>query len=260
MSNEWLLSRNEDLQRLLVEQGKRQQGQALIFNNVWSMLSRTARTNEALQSEWHELVSQNHRLRSELASIQYTLAVERYHQTAAHNNVTVKDDLVQSLRHDLSIQREFRRLLQEQLFQVTQALLTTTQAPQSDEAVGALKESYQAQLNDNERLRRELDAARSQPVILPSNQNVPQTHLPNMPDHPAQASAPVGHRILRPFAPNTGVGQMDPPPSAPSSGSQQATIFIANPPLGASQAQAQRRNLKKGKSRYCNESAAISGK
>ena len=26
LSNEWLLSRNEDLQRLLVEQGKRQQG------------------------------------------------------------------------------------------------------------------------------------------------------------------------------------------------------------------------------------------
>jgi hypothetical protein len=33
-SNEWLLSRNEYLQQLLIEQGKRQQGQALIFNNV----------------------------------------------------------------------------------------------------------------------------------------------------------------------------------------------------------------------------------
>ena len=94
MSNEWLLSRNEDLQRLLVEQGKRQQGQALIFNNVWSMLSRTTKTNEALQSEWHELVTQNHRLRSDFANAQYAVAVERYHQMAARNNITIKDDLI----------------------------------------------------------------------------------------------------------------------------------------------------------------------
>ena len=68
--------------------------------------------------------------------------MERYHQTAARNNITIKDDLIQSLRNDLSTQREIRKLLQEQLFQVTQALLATTYAPQSDEATNALKESY----------------------------------------------------------------------------------------------------------------------
>jgi hypothetical protein len=94
LSNEWLLSRNEDLQRLLVEQVKRQQGQALISNDVWSMLSRSARTNESLQSEWHELVNQNHCLRSDFANAQYALTVERYHQTAVCNNIMVKDDLI----------------------------------------------------------------------------------------------------------------------------------------------------------------------
>ena len=160
------MSRNEDLQRLLVEQGKRHQGQALIFNNVWGMLSRTTKTNEALQSEWHNLVTQNHRLRSDFANAQYAVAVERYHQSAARNNITIKDDLIQSLRNDLSTQREFRKLLQAQLFQVTQALLATTHAPQSDEATNALKESYQAQLSDNARLRRELEASRSQSTVL----------------------------------------------------------------------------------------------
>ncbi|KAM0703931.1 hypothetical protein Q7P35_008937 [Cladosporium inversicolor] len=249
LSNEWLLSRNEDLQRLLVEQGKRQQGQALIFNNVWGMLSRTTKTNEALQSEWHELVTQNHRLRSDFANAQYALAVERYHQTAARNNITIKDDLIQSLRNDLSTQREFRRLLQEQLFQVTQALLATTHAPQSDEATNALKESYQAQLNDNERLRMELEASRSQPTVLPSNLNAQPPHLPSMSGQTAQRSTQIDRRTLHPLTLNTGVGQVDIPPPAPSNGFQQAAMMGSHPQLDANQFQAQKRNLKKGKPR-----------
>ena len=249
MSNEWLLSRNEDLQRLLVEQGKRQQGQALIFNNVWGMLSRTTKTNEALQSEWHELVTQNHRLRSDFANAQYAVAVERYHQTAARNNITIKDDLIQSLRNDLSTQREFRKLLQAQLFQVTQALLATTHAPQSDEATNALKESYQAQLSDNARLRRELEASRSQSTVLSSNSNVPLPHVPSMSDQTAQASTQTDRRTLHPLTLNTGVGRVDTPPPAPSSEFQQATMMGSHPQLDANQFQAQKRNLKKGKTR-----------
>jgi hypothetical protein len=249
LSNEWLLSRNEDLQRLLVEQVKRQQGQALISNDVWSMLSRSARTNESLQSEWHELVNQNHCLRSDFANAQYALTVERYHQTAVRNNITVKDDLIQSLRHDLCTQRDFRRLLQEQLFQVTQALLAAVHAPQSNEAANALKYSYQAQLNDNERLRRELEATRSQPAVLPSNQTIPPTHLPSMSGRLDQASVPIDRRTMHPFKIDTGVGQINTLPPAQLSESQQATMFAVHPPLGAYQGQAQRRSLKKEKAR-----------
>ena len=213
------------------------------------MLSRTTKTNEALQSEWHELVTQNHRLRSDFATAQYAVAVERYHQTAARNNITIKDDLIQSLRNDLSTQREFRKLLQEQLFQVTQALLATTHAPQSDEATNALKESYQAQLNDNARLRRELEASRSQPTLLASNSNVSPPHVPSMSGQTAQASTQIDRRTLHLLTLNTGVGRIDTPPPAPSSGFQQATMTGSHPQLDANQFQAQKRNSKKGKTR-----------
>lgn len=213
------------------------------------MLSRTTKTNEALQSEWHELVTQNHRLRSDFANAQYALAVERYHQTAARNNITIKDDLIQSLRNDLSTQRESRRLLQEQLFQVTQALLATTHVPQSDEAMNALKESYQAQLNENESLRRKLEANRLQPTVLPSNSSAPPPHLPNMSGQSAQASTQIDRRTLHPLTLNTGVGQIDTPPPVPSSGLQQTTMLGSHPQLDANQFQAQKKNLKKGKTR-----------
>ena len=144
--------------------------------------------------------------------------MERYHQTAARNNITIKDDLIQSLRNDLSTQREIRKLLQEQLFQVTQALLATTYAPQSDEATNALKESYQAQLNDNERLRMELEASRSQPTVLPSNLNAQPPYLPSMSSQTAQRSTQIDRQTLHPLTLNTGVGQVDIPPLALSNG------------------------------------------
>ena len=161
--------------------------------------------------------------------------MERYHQTAARNNITIKDDLIQSLRNDLSTQREFRKLLQEQLFQVTQALLATTHAPQSDEATNALKESYQAQLNDNARLRRELEASRSQPTLLTPNSNVSPPHVLSMSGQTAQASTQIDRRTLHPLTLNTGVGRINTPLPAPSSGFQQATMTGSHPQLDANQ-------------------------
>jgi hypothetical protein len=140
-------------------------------------------------------------------------------------------------------------LLQEQLFQVTQALLVTTHAPQSDEATNALKESYQAQLNENTRLRRELEASQSQPTVLSSNPHVPPPHIPSMSGQTAQTSTQVDRRTLHPLTLNTGVGQVGHPPPAPSSGFQQATMMGSHPQLDTNQFQAQKKNLKKGKTR-----------
>jgi hypothetical protein len=140
-------------------------------------------------------------------------------------------------------------LLQEQLFQVTQALLATTHAPQSDEATNALKESYQAQLNDNARLRRELEAIRLQPTVLPSNSNVPPPHLPSTSGQTAQGSTQIDRRTLHPLTLNTGVGQVGAPPPAPSSGFQQPAVMGSYPQLDTNQIQAQKKNLKKGKTR-----------
>jgi hypothetical protein len=140
-------------------------------------------------------------------------------------------------------------LLQEQLFQVTQALLAATHAPQSDEATNALKESYQAQLNENTRLRRELEASRSQPTVLPCSSNAPPPHLPSTPGQTAHGSTQIDRRALYPLTLNTGVGQVGPPPPAASSGFQQATMMGSHPQLDTNQFQAQKKNLKKGKTR-----------
>ncbi|KAK5675054.1 hypothetical protein LTS10_012127 [Elasticomyces elasticus] len=155
---DWLLSRNNDLHRLVSEQGKRSQDQVLIFNDVWQRLNQMTRAKEQIDWQRQALWGDNIRLKSELAQTQHTLAVDRFQHAEQRKTALLRDELMGSLRQEASSQRESARLTTEHLAQMTRVLTVALHAPGSEEARLLLASSYEAQLKENQRLREELSA------------------------------------------------------------------------------------------------------
>lgn len=66
VDSDWLMAKNDDLHQLIVEQGKRQQRQAQIFNDVWAEKVQIANSKTFLESQQQSLTSDTIRLKNEL--------------------------------------------------------------------------------------------------------------------------------------------------------------------------------------------------
>lgn len=200
----------------MIEQGKRQQDQTVIFNSVWDMLKKVEQSKSKLESEQRDISNEYQRLRTELAQAQYTIALERSQYTAARNHMTAKDDLIQSLSREITAQQGLSNTLRQQTFLVNQALLITVQAPRSEESMKAFKDSLQAQMEDNDRLRQQVQFLTTTVARMshssystngPSNQatTYPQAFI--VPTYPNRAPGLLNCRPEQPPSPNTGAGQ-----------------------------------------------------
>jgi len=93
-----------------------------------------------------------------LPQLQHALAVEPFQHSELRQAALLRDELISSLRQEASSQRDFTRLTSEHLTQVTYALTVALRAPGSEEARLILTSTYEAQVKENERLRKEIGA------------------------------------------------------------------------------------------------------
>lgn len=181
------------------------------------MLKKVEQSKAKLESEQRDVSNEYQRLRSELAQAQYTIALERSQYIATRNHMVAKDDLIQSLSREITAHQGLSNTLRQQTFLVNQALLITVQAPRSEESMKAFKESLQAQMEDNDRLRQQVQFLTTTVARMshssystngPPNQatTYPQAFL--VPTYPNRAPGPE-----QPPSLNTGAGQRS--PSAP---------------------------------------------
>lgn len=238
------MAKNDDLHHLIVEQGKRQQGQAKIFNDLWAERTQVGNTKSFLEAERQVMISDLNRMKNELIHAQHALNVERYQYGAFKNVVTLKDELNTSLRDQLTTQRDNHRMTREQLSLVTHALFTLINAPGSDETISTLRHCYRTQMEEFDRLRHEfedLTAKQTRPVhtqypILPSTQTPPHSNLAD--GRPAQPGL---------FNPSLNYASMM---TNPLSGESHPPSFIPKIESAGSNAQSQKRkDSKKGRSR-----------
>ncbi|KAK1042715.1 hypothetical protein LTR74_018505 [Friedmanniomyces endolithicus] len=198
---DWLLSRNNDLLRLVLEEKKSSQRQTVIFNDVWQRLAETTRAKDQIEWQRQALWSDNIRLKGELAQMQHALAVDRFQHAEDRKNALLRDELVNSLRQEAFLQRDFTRLTTEHLAQITRVLTVALHAPETEEARLLLASNYEAQLKECQRLREEL------PKKLYSSQPQHRTSLPPLAPAPIVHARPsvVGHSQAATQDENTGV-------------------------------------------------------
>ncbi|KAK0267360.1 hypothetical protein LTS00_017821 [Friedmanniomyces endolithicus] len=198
---DWLLSRNNDLLRLVSEEKKSSQRQTVIFNDVWQRLAETTRAKDQIEWQRQALWSDNIRLKGELAQMQHALAVDGFQHAEDSKNALLRDELRSSLRQEAFLQRDFTRLTTEHLAQITRVLTVAVHAPETEEARLLLASNYEAQLKECQRLREEL------PRKLYSSQPQHRTSLPPLAPAPIVHAQPsvVGHSQAATQDEDTGV-------------------------------------------------------
>ncbi|KAK1045444.1 hypothetical protein LTR74_018139 [Friedmanniomyces endolithicus] len=186
LDSDWLLSQNNDLLRLVSEQRKSSQHQAIIFNDVLKQLAETTQAKDQIDWQRQALWSDNIRLKGEVAQMQHALAVDRFQHAEDRKNALLQDELRNSLRQEAFLQRDFARLTTEHLAQMTRVLTVAVHAPET-EVVRLLDASnYEAQLEECHRLREGLPRESS------SSQQQPRTSLRPLAPAPVVYAQPSG--------------------------------------------------------------------
>lgn len=110
------------------------------------------------QIDWQRqaLWSDNAHSKSALAQAQHALAVEKFQHSELRKAALLRDELILSLRQEAASQRDFCKLTTEHMAQVTRTLTVALSAPDSEEGRLLLSSSYEAQVKENERLRKEI--------------------------------------------------------------------------------------------------------
>ncbi|KAK0950603.1 hypothetical protein LTS01_025545 [Friedmanniomyces endolithicus] len=158
----------------------------VIFSDVLQKLAEITQAKDQIEWQGQALWSDNIRLKGEVAQMQHALAVDRFQHAEDRKNAQLRDELGNSLRQEAFLQRDFTRLTTGHLAQMTRVLTVAVHAPETEVARLLLASSYEAQLQECQRLREGL------PRESISSQQQHRTSLPPLAPAPIVYAQPSG--------------------------------------------------------------------